>query len=229
MKKLSIIIPCNDSLEIVETFLPKILLHIADRFAVEVIFTDALERPEFGEYVQNLGCRYTFANKASRAIQCNHGASVSKAEFLFFLHMDSIPPQHFDRLILEAFRQKFESGCFRLKFDIKSRFLSAFAWFTRFKWIIARGGDQGLFVSRKCFNEIGKYNENHKIMEDIHICRKLLQRRTFNILKPEIITSARKYRRIGIFKLQFLFTLITAMYWFGFSNASIFRFYKRHI
>lgn len=229
MKKLSVIIPCNDSQEIVKTFLPEIVRQIADRSVVEVIFVDAFERPEIREYVQSIDCQYVFANKASRSIQCNFGAFFSKSEFLFFVHIDSIPPHGFDRLISDAFRQKFESGCFRLKFDIGSRFLSAFAWFTRFKWTITRGGDQGLFVSRKCFNEIGKYDESQQIMEDIYICRKLLRRRTFHILDQKIVTSVRKYERVGIFKLQFLFTIITIMYWLGFQNDSIFRFYERHV
>lgn len=229
MKELSVIIPCNDPQEIVRTFLPDIVKRISDTSNVEVIFVDAFERAQTRDYVENLGCTYTSTNRASRAIQCNHGASVSHSEYLFFLHIDSILPLDFDLFIYNAFRQKFESGCFRLKFDIQNRFLSSFAWFTRFKWIVARGGDQGLFVSRECFDEIGKYDENKEIMEDIDICRKLLARKTFQILKAVIVTSARKYERVGILRLQWLFTVITAMYWLGFSNAAIIRFYNKYI
>ena len=229
MIDISIIIPCADTLETVQSFVPGIIRNISNNYKTEIIFSDAFEREDVRSYVTEHGFNYTFANKSRRSIQCNAGAKIARGQIYFFLHIDSVVPSHFDALIMQSIRKGFESGCFRLKFDSKSRFLAAFAWFTQYKWTIARGGDQGLYVKRGVFEEIGGYKNAWQIMEDVDIARKLLKRNTFDILKPTIITSARKYERVGVFKLQFYFAIITLFYWMGISNKTIYQFYLKYI
>lgn len=229
MIELSIIIPCVDSLDVVQAFVPGILRNISNNFKTELIFVDAFEREDVRDYVVEKGFIYAFSNKARRSVQCNTGAEIAKGQIYFFLHIDSVVPSHFDGRIIQSIGNGFESGCFRLEFDFQSRFLNFFAWFTQFKWTIARGGDQGLYVRREVFEEIGGYKNAWQIMEDVDIARKLLKRKKFDILKPAIITSARKYERVGVFKLQGLFAVITVFYWMGISNKTIFEFYRKYI
>ncbi len=229
MIRTSIIIPCSDSLKTVEKYLPGILGCISDRNSVEVILVDAWHRQEIKSYVESLGVLYFHAAKARRSIQSNQGADKASGSIFFFLHIDSIPPQGFDEIISASANAGNEAGSFKMKFDSKSLFLAAFAWFTQFKWSIARGGDQGLFVKRDVFEEVGRYKNAWQIMEDVDLARKLIKRKKFDILKPALITSARKYERVGIVKLQLLFTIITLQYWAGISNKTIYRFYLNYI
>lgn len=229
MIEISIIIPCADTLEVVQTYMPGICRNISNNYKTELIFVDAFEREEVRAYVVEQGFVYTFTNKARRSVQCNAGAKIANGLIYFFLHIDSVVPSHFDAMIMQSARKGYESGCFRLEFDSKSRFLSASAWFTQFKWTIARGGDQGLYVRREVFEEIGGYKNAWQIMEDVDIARKLMKRRTFDILKPAIITSSRKYDRVGVFKLQAIFTVITFFYWMGISNKTIYKFYLKYV
>ena len=53
---------------------------------------------------------------------------MAKGDILYFLHADTFPPVGFDLAILEAVGKGREAGCFRMRFDYKSRFLSFFAW-----------------------------------------------------------------------------------------------------
>ena len=229
MIEISIIIPCADTLEVVQAYMPGMLRNLSNNYKTELIFVDAFEREDVRAYVVAQGFVYIFTNKARRSIQCNAGAQNATGQIYFFLHIDSIVPSHFDAMIIQSAGKGYESGCFRLKFDSKSLFLAASAWFTRFKWTIARGGDQGLYVRREVFEEIGGYKNAWQIMEDVDIARKLLKRRTFDIMKPAIITSARKYERVGVFKLQAIFTVITLFYWMGISNKTIYEFYLKYV
>lgn len=229
MINLSIIIPSSDSPATVQKFLPGILAAIDDRDNTEVILVDAWDRESKRNYVESLGVNYEVAGKARRSIQSNFGAKSAKGNLLFFLHIDSKPPQGFDAIISAAAKDGFESGSFKLKFDSRSVFLAAFAWFTRFKWSVARGGDQGLFMTREAYDETGGYKNAWQIMEDVDLARKLLKRGEFAILRPALITSARKYERVGIVKLQFLFSVITVLYWMGISNKTIYRFYLKYV
>jgi len=226
---LSIIIPCSDSLETVKFYLPHIVKNISHKDSVELLFVDAWERIELKNYVESQGFKYLFASKARRSGQCNLGAKAAAGSTYFFLHVDSEPPKRYDEIICDAVKDGFEAGSFKLKFDSSSKFLSAFAWFTQFKWSIARGGDQGLFVKKDVFEAIGGYKNAWQIMEDVDIARRLLLRRKFAILKPALITSSRKYERVGIVKLQFLFSVIMLLYWMGISNKTIYRFYLNNI
>ncbi|NEN23926.1 glycosyltransferase family 2 protein [Cryomorpha ignava] len=229
MIKLSVIIPSSDSPATVQKFLPGILAAIEDCDTTEVILVDAWDRESKRNYVESLGVKYVFAGKARRSFQSNFGAKAATGILLFFLHIDSKPPRGFDAIISASANDGFESGSFKLKFASSSRFLAAFAWFTKFKWSIARGGDQGLFVKRAVFDEVGGYKNAWQIMEDVDLARKLIKRKTFAILRPALVTSARKYERVGIIKLQFLFTVITILYWMGISNKTIYRFYLKYV
>jgi hypothetical protein len=58
-------------------------------------------------------------------------------------------------LIAAGFRTQFDSSSFLLKINA----------FTRFNYLFFRGGDQGIFVTKALWDEIG-YKEEMFIMED---------------------------------------------------------------
>ena len=164
-----------------------------------------------------------------RAKQMNLGAQTATGELLYFLHADTFPPKHFDKYILEALRQGYTAGCFRMRFDTNNRFLSFFAWLSRINHTLCRGGDQSLFITKEAFENTGGFNEDYMIYEDSEFIRRLYKTMKFRILPHSVITSARKYRQKGWLKVQFHFGMIHLKNYLGAGPKDLFQYYKKNI
>lgn len=165
--------------------------------------------------------------RKGRAAQMNEGARVAHGSILYFLHADSIPPKRFATDIIEAVKNGFPMGCYRLRFDLDHWFLKANTWFTRFDIHAFRYGDQSLFVKREYFNKVGGFCEKHIVMEDQEIIKRLRRHGNFIILSKEVITSARKYVTNGVFKMQSIFYLIYFMHQLGFSQEKLLHTFRK--
>lgn len=164
-----------------------------------------------------------------RAKQMNYGAKQALGEILYFLHVDTFPPINFDKIIIDAIEKGDEAGCFRMKFDSSSRFLSFFSWFTRINHKLCRGGDQSLFITQILFRKSGGYDESYIIYEDNEFTSRLYELTNFKILPDNVKTSARKYEQIGKLKLQFYFGIIHLKNYLGAEPEQLYRYYKRKI
>lgn len=169
-------------------------------------------------------------SKKGRAKQMNTGARAAQGEILYFLHADSYPPQHFDRLIIETTHKKSaQAGCFMLKFDTGHWWLRLMGRLTAVNHICCRGGDQSLFVNRTLFWSLGGFNERFIIYEDNDLIKKLYGVTKFGVIKKRLVTSARKYDQMGIWKLQWIYLQI---YWkkrIGAGPEQLYEHYKRKI
>jgi hypothetical protein len=113
-----------------------------------------------------------------------------------------------------------------LAFDTPHWFLRANAWFTRFNVEAARFGDQSLFALKTVFDQAGGYREDMIMMEDQEITRRLRLHSRLRVLPGPIVTSARKYRENGVFRLQGAFYLLTLLYRLGVSQPTLLRTYR---
>ena len=52
-----------------------------------------------------------------RAKQMNLGAKNAKGDIFYFLHADSLPPNRFDKFIIDEVKKGNKAGCFRMQFD----------------------------------------------------------------------------------------------------------------
>ena len=164
-----------------------------------------------------------------RAKQMNFGAQMAKAEILYFLHADTLPPHAFDTLIINAVCKQWEAGCFRLKFDTSNWFLSFFSWFSRVNLKICRGGDQSLFITQRLFKETNGFNEKYVEYEDTEFIGRLYKKYTFKVLPQRVVTSARKYQKKGTVKLQYHFGVIHLKNMLGAGPEELNEYYKRKI
>ena len=80
-------------------------------------------------------------SSAGRAVQMNRGAKDARNPILYFLHIDSIPPLGFDRIINEEIKKGTTAGCFQMRFDHQHWALQLAGYFTRFNLPFCRGGD----------------------------------------------------------------------------------------
>lgn len=164
-----------------------------------------------------------------RAVQMNRGAAMAQADILYFLHVDTLPPRHFDKSIRSAVRNGDKAGCFRMRFDTDSRFLQFFAWFSRFNHQICRGGDQSLFITKPFFYELGGFDESYSVYEDSEFINRIYKEVPFTIIPQNVITSARRYRDQGAVSLQYHFGMIHVKNWLGAGPEQLYQYYKKNI
>jgi rSAM/selenodomain-associated transferase 2 len=226
---ISIIIPTLNEAE----SLPKLLRYLKNipsaYLISEVIVSDGKSSDETIEIALSYGALVVTNETAGRARQMNAAAKTATGKILYFVHADSIPPKEFAEEIVKACKGEISGGCFRLRFDIPHWFLRLNAWFTRFNWNAIRFGDQSLFVLQTIFREIGGFSEDHLVLEDQEIIRRIKTKGKFVIVPLYITTSARKYQKNGIYRLQFIFFYIYFLYRLGVAQPLLVDHYKKLI
>ncbi len=226
--KISVIIPAyNEEERIVRTI--ESVFNRERGGVEEVIVVDGGSTDSTVEKAQTTDVRIFSSTQKGRAVQMNYGAQKSKAGILYFLHADTIPPENFDKKIIESVSKGDEAGCFRLSFDRNHFLLNLYARCTRFNVDAFRFGDQSLFIKKELFDSIGGYREDHIVMEDQEMVKRIKKEASFSILTDEVITSSRKYLENGVLKLQLIFTLIFTLYKVGVSQSKLVLIYKKLI
>ena len=230
MNKISIIIPILNEAETIKD----LLFHVIDNASLEniseIIVVDGGSTDGSQDNIESLNLNIKLlASSKGRAKQMNLGATHATGNIFYFLHADSYPPVHFDNLIISEVNKGNLAGCFRLKFDSDHWWLRLASWLTQFRWRACRGGDQSQFITRGLFNEIGGYDENYTIYEDNMLINELYARDEFVVINKAITTSARLYRKHGVWKLQYHFWTIYVKKWFGASADDLFSYYKKYI
>ena len=188
--KLSIIIPTLNEEQCIGRLIDYLLTSKIEKD--NILIADGGSTDKTVEIVRNKGVR-TLLSTPSRAIQMNHGASESKGEWLYFIHADTLPPitwlEDLDYLI----HNEFEAGTYRSEFIEGPKMLKLNAFFTRFNWLVSRGGDQSLFINKVVFHELGGYDETMEIMEEYPLIEKLMLRGKMKVFRAKTKIATRKY------------------------------------
>jgi predicted HD phosphohydrolase len=103
------------------------------------------------------------------------------------------------------------------------------SWLTKFSWRACRGGDQSQFITKVLFDDIGGFDERYIIYEDNILINELFKRKQFVVINKKLRSSARLYRKHGVWKLQYYFWVIYVKKWFGASADELYLYYKKHI
>ncbi|NAY92101.1 glycosyltransferase [Muricauda sp. JGD-17] len=227
-QKISIIIPVLNEEHYIGTLLSHLNQNATASNIVEILCVDGGSRDHTQGIAKYHGAKVIKTRKG-RAKQMNHGAKYAQGDILYFLHADTFPPEHFDKMILNAVENGFETGCFRMQFDTKNLFLRFFAWFSRINHSLCRGGDQSLFVTQDIFKQTTGFNEAYLIYEDTEFIRRLYKHARFKVLPNYVVTSARKYRELGLLRLQFHFAMIHLKNYLGAGPDELYRYYRKNI
>lgn len=223
--QISIIIPTYNEEENIGR-LVKTLQDSQAGYVSEIIVADGGSSDQTKKISEENGAIFYSCSKKGRAAQMNEGASVATSPLFYFLHADTIPPRGFDKLIVNTINNGAGAGCFRLRFDENQPLLTFYAWFTKFRFTLFRFGDQSLFLSKKIFEKVEGFDESLIVMEDQEIVWQIKRETSFKIIEKNVETSARKYRKNGVFRLQFIFTVILIGYYLGAKQSTLAHLYS---
>ncbi len=166
------------------------------------------------------------SEERGRAIQMNAGARHACGEVLVFLHADSCLPHDALSMLRSALlNPRIIGGTFTLKFDSQKFLLRVIAFFTHFRFRFFHYGDQGIFVRRNIFEELGGFKQM-PIMDDIDFLQRLHRRGRVTLIKQPITTSARRFLRHGIVRQQLLDIILVILYLLGVRPEKLSRLYR---
>lgn len=229
MNRLSIIIPVLNEIKTIDTTLAHLEKVLSKKIAYEIIVVDGGSVDGTIDKIKVNNALKLIFSKKGRAKQMNAGANSASGNILYFLHCDSFPPQDFDLAIASQVDQGNQAGCFRMEFNDNHPVLRVSQWFTRINHIAFRGGDQSLFVTTQLFQDIKGFNEDYVIYEDNEIISRLYAKKQFVVIPLTLLTSARRYRKNGVWRLQYHFAMIHLKRKLGHSPEHMLNYYKQNI
>ncbi len=207
---ISIIIPVYNEAGIIDRMTDQLKRCSDD---AEIIFVDGgstdgtLEKLErAAAEAERSGTRFRMiSSEKGRGIQMNRGVLESSGDILFFLHCDCRLPEDFISEIRECIAEH-PYGCFGLSFDSHNLFMLTNRIISNHRaW--SRGlpfGDQGIFMDRKMFFDMGMYPEI-PLMEDYEFSLRMKAAGYRPVrTRQRMIDSSRRYGRstIGILRTE---------------------------
>jgi len=226
MQKISIIIPVLNEESALPAYLP--VLQDYRRAGHEVIVVDG------GSCDNSVSIAAALADlvvesSPGRGVQMNAGAARATGEILLFLHIDTLLPDHADRLLMEHLSNsdrvwgRFDlslsgSNCvFRLierMINLRSRYTGMAT------------GDQAIFVLSSVFEQVGAYPEI-PLMEDLALSRKLRNFSSPVCLRQRVVSSSRRWEQHGIVRTILLMWILRLQFFLGVSPDALYRKYYK--
>ncbi len=222
-EKISIIIPVLNE----AAALPKTLTSIQKGSNIEIIVVDGGSEDETVAIAQSYGIK-VLSSPPGRAKQMNNGAAVATGDILLFLHADTRLPKNFDTSVRQSLQiQNTIAGAFELKIDIDMPSLRLIEkmvnW--RSRYLQMPYGDQAIFLKASIFHEIGCFPEM-PIMEDFELVRRLQPLGKIEIIPAPVVTSGRRWQKLGVLKTTLINQLIILGYFLGVPTAKLACWYR---
>jgi rSAM/selenodomain-associated transferase 2 len=164
---------------------------------------------------------------AGRAVQMNAGARAARGDILWFLHGDSLPPPDATMLIRAALAESNRCwGRFDARLSGNRPLLRIVETLMNRRSCLTSiaTGDQGIFVRRWTFAQVGGYPAI-PLMEDIALSRALKRLSRPVCLHRRLLTSSRRWEQQGIWKTIFLMWRLRLAYFLGADPARLARIY----
>ena len=222
--QISVIIPALNE----ETGIARSIASAVQEPDVEVIVVDGGSRDDTVRVARRQGAA-TLEVPAGRGRQMNAGAEASSGEYLVFLHADTILPPNYASLVRRLLASPdVVAGAFRLAIEGRRRILrwieTGANW--RSCWLQLPYGDQALFLRSRLLFEMGGYADL-PIMEDYDLVRRLARRGRIRLAPEAVVTSARRWNRLGVFRTTLLNQVMVTGHLLGVSPRRMARLYRR--
>jgi rSAM/selenodomain-associated transferase 2 len=222
-KTFSIIIPTLNE----EMTLEFTLNSIPTSPALEIIVVDGNSRDRTREIAYTRTSQ-VYISPPGRARQMNLGAQKAQGKILLFLHADSMIPAGG----LEAISKALEDphvigGAFRLRIHAAGWGYRLIAWGAnlRTRLLGLPYGDQGIFIKRKIFQEMGGF-QDIPLMEDVDLIRRMKKMGSLCILPQPMLTSARRWEKEGLLYTTLRNWSLASLYLLGVSPHRLYHWYR---
>lgn len=199
---ISVVIPTLNAGETLAATLSALVPAAVEGLVREVVVVDGGSSDRTLDIADHCGAEIV-RTTAGRGQQLMAGAARARFPWLLFLHADTVPGhgwEHELRALIEAVeegRQESVAAAFRFALDDRGLAPRALEVLVRLRCAALKlpYGDQGLFVSRRLYDEVGGYRAM-PLMEDLDLIRRLGRRRVL-MLRTVALTSASRFRREG--------------------------------
>jgi uncharacterized protein len=217
----SVIIPTLNERE----YLPQTLAALEKQEGIhEVIVADGGSTDGTREWL----AAQTFARvvdaPAGKGNQMNAGAHAASGNVFLFLHADCQLPLNATQHIATALRsQTVAGGCFEVRFNVSqppSLKLVAAGINFRCRLVKAATGDQGIFVRRRAFEQVGGCPD-WPLFEDVELVRRIKKVGGFAVLCPRLLVSPRRHLARGVFRTVVLIYALRVAFWLGVSPFTL--------
>ncbi len=180
---------------------------------VEILVVDGKSEDHTVQKALDLGVRVESASRG-RGAQQNRGAETAMGEVLLFLHADTQLPKGYVSQIFEALMEPgVVGGAFQFKTDWECFSMGFIEFFTnlRARFLRLPYGDQGLFIRKSIFEDIGGF-QNTPVAEDLMFIRQVTKKGHIRIVSGTAVTSARRWQKHGIVKTTLIHIITMVMY-----------------
>jgi rSAM/selenodomain-associated transferase 2/rSAM/selenodomain-associated transferase 1 len=194
---------------------------------VEIILVDGGSRDATAELARTRGV-CVISGPACRAVQMNLGSAAASGELLLFLHGDTHLPCRFDEHVRAVMADPgVSAGAFELSIDLDGagvrmheRMINA-----RSRWGRMPYGDQALFLRADLFRRMGGFPEM-AIMADYEMVRRLRRQGRVALVPAAVLTSGRRWERLGLLRTIVTNSLLVAAYRIGVSPRRLAQWYR---
>jgi rSAM/selenodomain-associated transferase 2 len=221
----SVIIPVYQDAEALAEVLADLIS--VEQVIKEVLVVDGSDDPDVPDVLSEYSNARLIKTVPQRAGQMNLGAEQAKGDVLWFLHADTQLVGNISE-DLAAFYQSDNHlwGRFNVSLDSNHLMLKVVASMMNHRSKVSSicTGDQGIFVRKKTFEQVGGY-PSQALMEDVELSKKLKRLSRMYIPQGRLITSSRKWLENGILKTIVTMWYLRFIYWLGASPDTIHRIY----
>lgn len=157
------------------------------------------------------------------------GAAQAVGDVVLLLHADTTIPPEAGQAALNCLRDaSVVAGGFWKVFRKTTFLLLGSRWKCAVRLMLGRriAGDQALFIRREILEQIGGV-PNMPLMEEFELCRKLRQTGRLALADATIVTSARRFQKLGVLRTYVRMWWVTELYRLGKSPAELRKIYER--
>ena len=223
-RRLSVIIPTlNEEAQIGATIEPVLRAGVWEVIVVDGGSTDRTRQ------VARAAGATVLTSAPGRGAQQNLGARAASGHTLLFLHADTRLPSDFSEQIAATLkREGVSAGAFRLRIDGPGRSLRLVEHMANWRSRVFQlpYGDQAIFVTAETFRRAGGFAEI-PLMEDFDLMRRLRRIGRIDLAGASAITSARRWRKLGVWRATWTNQLCIFAHLLGISGKRIARWRER--
>ncbi len=171
---------------------------------LEIIVIDAGSDDQTVSIAQDVGTR-THVDKSLKGLKyrsLQEGVRLSSAKTIIFLDADTLLPVEFDKHIGHAIEAGNVGGAFDMKFGHGDWKYIGIVWLNQLRYRVdgAYFGDQAIFCTRKALELAGGVPDE-PLMEASYLCRRLRKIGKLALVKAPVITSPRRFRDHGFWRV----------------------------